>query len=96
MTIYDGIIPNPTFAVVEEGVAAIRKGNCDSVFAVSGRSAIDAAKVMASASTSKKPLAKLAGIMKVDQSLLTFYFLTTTSSSGSEVTTAAVISDTVT
>lgn len=95
-TIYDGIIPNPTFAVVEEGVAAIRTGQCDSVFAVGGGSAIDAAKVMASASTSKKPLAKLAGILKVDQPLLPFYVVATTSGTGSEVTTAAVISDTKT
>lgn len=95
-TVYDGIIPNPTFAVVEEGVAAIRKGQCDSVFAVGGGSAIDAAKVMASASTSKKPLDKLAGILKVDQPLLPFYVVATTSGTGSEVTTAAVISDTKT
>jgi alcohol dehydrogenase len=95
-TVYDRIIPNPTFAVVEEGVAAIRNGKCDSVFAVGGGSAIDAAKVMASASTSQKPLAKLAGILKVDQPLLPFYVVATTSGTGSEVTTAAVISDTQT
>ena len=28
ITIYDGIVPNPTFAVVEAGIAAIRNGNC--------------------------------------------------------------------
>ncbi|MDA4845167.1 iron-containing alcohol dehydrogenase [Hoeflea poritis] len=96
VTVYDGIIPNPTFAVVEEGVAAIRAGKCDSVFAVGGGSAIDAAKVMAAASTSKKSLDKLAGILKVDQPLLPFYVVATTSGTGSEVTTAAVISDTQT
>ena len=31
-TVFDGIIPNPTFAVVEEGVAAIRKGQCVTAF----------------------------------------------------------------
>lgn len=96
VTIYDGITPNPTFAVVEEGLSAVRKGSCDSVFAVGGGSAIDAAKVIASASTSKKPLAKLAGILKVDQPLLPFYVVATTSGTGSEVTSAAVISDTQT
>jgi alcohol dehydrogenase len=96
VTIYDDIVPNPTFAVVEAGIAAIRDGNCDSVFAVGGGSAIDAAKVMASASTSKKPLEKLAGILKIDQPLLPFYVVATTSGTGSEVTTAAVISDTQT
>ncbi|MEM8651869.1 MAG: iron-containing alcohol dehydrogenase [Pseudomonadota bacterium] len=96
ITIFDGIIPNPTFAVVEEGVEAIRSGDCDSIFVVGGGSAIDAAKVMASASTSKKSLNKLAGILKVDQPLLPFYVVATTSGTGSEVTTAAVISDTKT
>ena len=96
VTIFDGIIPNPTFAVVEDGIAAIREGGCDSVFAVGGGSAIDAAKVIASASTSKRPLAKLVGILKVDQPLLPFYVVATTSGTGSEVTSAAVISDTTT
>ncbi|MBO9479726.1 iron-containing alcohol dehydrogenase [Shimia sp. R11_0] len=96
VTIYEGIVPNPTFAVVQEGVDAIRNGNCDAVFAVGGGSAIDAAKVMAAASTSKKPLEKLAGILKVDQPLLPFYVVATTSGTGSEVTTVAVVSDTET
>ena len=95
-TVYDGIIPNPTLAVVEKGAEAIRSGRCDSVFAIGGGSAIDAAKVIAAAATSKKPLDKLAGILKVDQPLLPFYVVATTSGTGSEVTTAAVISDTIT
>ncbi len=96
VTVFDGIVPNPTFAVVEDGVTAIRAGKCDSVFAVGGGSAIDAAKVMAAASTSKRSVQKLAGILKVDRPLLPFYVVATTSGTGSEVTTAAVISDTET
>lgn len=96
VTVFDGIIPNPTFAVVEAGVEAAKTGNCDAVFAVGGGSAIDAAKVMASAATNKKPIPDLAGILKVDQPLLPFYVVATTSGTGSEVTTAAVISDTET
>lgn len=93
VTVFDGIIPNPTFAVVEAGIAAIQQGKCDSVFVVGGGSAIDAAKVMAAASTSRKPLEKRAGLLKVDRPLLPFYVVATTSGTGSEVTTAAVISD---
>ena len=96
VTIFDGIIPNPTFAVVEAGVAAAKAGQCDAVFAVGGGSAIDAAKVMASATTNNKPVPDLVGILKVDQPLLPFYVVATTSGTGSEVTTAAVISDTET
>ncbi len=96
VTIFDGIIPNPTFAVVEAGLNASRQNNCDAVFVVGGGSAIDAAKVMASASTSKKSLAQLTGFLKVDKPLLPFYAVPTTSGTGSEVTTVAVVSDTET
>lgn len=96
VTVFDGIIPNPTFAVVEAGLQASLENSCDAVFAVGGGSAIDAAKVIASASTSKKSLAKLTGILKVDRPLLPFYVVPTTSGTGSEVTSAAVISDTQT
>jgi len=96
VTVFDGIIPNPTFAVVEAGLKASRANMCDAVFAVGGGSAIDAAKVIAAASTSKKSLARLKGILKVDRPLLPFYVVPTTSGTGSEVTTAAVISDTQT
>ena len=96
VTVFDGIIPNPTFAVVEAGLKASRANDCDAVFAVGGGSAIDAAKVIAAASTSKKSLARLKGILKVDRPPLPFYVVPTTSGTGSEVTTAAVISDTET
>lgn len=93
VTVFDGTESNPAFAVVEEGLTAIGKGQFDSVFAVGGGSIIDAAKAKASVSTSKKPLARLAGILKIDRPLLPFYVVATTSGAGSEVTTAAVISD---
>lgn len=96
VTIFDEIVPNPTLAVVEAGLAASRENDCDAVFAVGGGSAIDVAKVIASASTSRKDLSKLAGILKVDRPLLPFYVAPTTSGTGSEVTSAAVISDTQT
>lgn len=96
VTLFDGIIPNPTFAVVEAGLATSRDNTCDAVFAVGGGSAIDAAKVIAAASTSRKSLTRLAGILKVDRPPLPFYVVPTTSGTGSEVTNAAVISDTTT
>ncbi len=96
VTVFSGIVPNPTFSVVEEGLATSLDNNCDAVFAVGGGSAIDTAKVIAAASTAGKDLAKLAGIMKIKKPLLPFYVVPTTSGTGSEVTTAAVISDTET
>ncbi|MEQ8825224.1 MAG: iron-containing alcohol dehydrogenase [Filomicrobium sp.] len=94
VTIFDGIIPNPTFAVVEAGLKASLENDCDSVFVVGGGSAIDSAKVIAAASTNKRGVRKLEGILKLKQHPLPFYVVPTTSGTGSEVTTAAVISDT--
>ena len=96
VTVFDGIIPNPTFEVVEAGLKASVENKCDAVFAVGGGSAIDTAKVIAAASTANKNLDKLAGILKVKTPLLPFFVVPTTSGTGSEVTTAAVISDTET
>ena len=93
VTVFDGIIPNPTFAVVEAGLKLSRENNCDSVLAIGGGSAIDAAKVIAAAHTAKKPLAKLVGNLKIKEAPLPFFAVPTTSGSGSEVTVAAVISD---
>lgn len=96
VSIFDGVTPNPTFDVVEAGLETSLRHACDAVFAVGGGSTIDAAKVIASASTSKKTVAKLAGILKVDRPPLPFYVAPTTSGTGSEVTTTAVISETQT
>lgn len=93
VTVFDGIVPNPTFAVVEAGLKACKDNECDAVFVVGGGSAIDSAKVIAAAATSRKTIAKLAGPLKVDRPLLPFYVVPTTSGTGSEVTNAAVISD---
>ena len=91
--VFDGIIPNPTFDVAEAGLKLSLQNRCDAVFAVGGGSAIDTAKVIAAASTSRQELPKLAGVLKIKVPLLPFYAVPTTSGTGSEVTTAAVISD---
>ncbi|CUH84994.1 iron-containing alcohol dehydrogenase [Thalassovita mediterranea] len=93
VTVFDGIIPNPTFAVVEAGLKLSRDNNCDSVLVIGGGSAIDAAKVIAATHAAKKPPQKLAGNLKVKEAPLPFFVVPTTSGSGSEVTVAAVISD---
>lgn len=92
VTIFDGIIPNPTFAVVEEGLALSRSNDCDVVLTIGGGSAIDAAKAIAAAHLDPRPLKQIAGNLKVRKTL-PFFAVPTTSGSGSETTMAAVISD---
>ncbi|MEM1182250.1 MAG: iron-containing alcohol dehydrogenase [Acidobacteriota bacterium] len=94
VTIFDGVVPNPTFAVVEDALGLSRANGCDSVFAVGGGSAIDVGKVVAAASVDGRDLHRLAGLFKIKKTPLPLYAVPTTSGSGSEATAAAVISDT--
>lgn len=92
-SIFDGVLPDPTYDQVEDGLAILKKNNCDSVLAVGGGSSIDAAKVIAARATNNKSIRKLAGMFKVFKAILPLYAIPTTAGTGSEVTVAAVVSD---
>ena len=91
--IYDGILPDPTFAMVDEGLALQQQHKCDSVLAIGGGSSIDCAKTIASAATNGRDGRKLEGYFKVKAMPLPLFALPTTSGTGSEATIAAVVSD---
>ena len=91
--IYDGIRPDPTFAIVNEGLELLRREACDGVVAFGGGSAMDAAKVMAIAATNRRAPEKLVGILKGLRKPLPFYAVPTTAGTGSETTVASVISE---
>ena len=91
--IYDGICPDPTFAIVNEGLALLRRESCDGVVAFGGGSAMDAAKVMALAATNRRAPEKLVGILKGLKKPLPFFAVPTTAGTGSETTVASVISE---
>ncbi|MEM9541552.1 MAG: iron-containing alcohol dehydrogenase [Cyanobacteria bacterium P01_E01_bin.42] len=96
VTVFDGIIPNPTYEVIEEGIRACQENDCDSVFAIGGGSAIDAAKAIAACSSNNVSIERVVGLLKVKKPTLPFYVVPTTSGTGSEVTSSAVISETQT
>ena len=93
VTVFDGVVPNPTHDTIEAGLAVGNQGQCDSVIAVGGGSAIDTAKVVAACLANDLPPQQVVGIRKIRKSPLPFYAVPTTSGTGSEVTNAAVISD---
>lgn len=93
VTVFDGIIPNPTYEVIEDGIRAGKENNCDSIFAVGGGSTIDAAKAIAACYSNDVGVEQVVGLLKVKQPTLPFYAVPTTSGTGSEATNAAVISD---
>ena len=53
--VYDGVLPDPTTTVVDNGIAALEAEGCDGVLAIGGGSSIDAAKVIALASACDRP-----------------------------------------
>lgn len=94
--IYDGVLPDPTYDQVEEGLKIYRQNGCDAVLAVGGGSPIDCAKVIAARVTNNRPVKKLAGMFKVWTPPAPLFAIPTTAGTGSEVTVAAVVSDPVT
>ena len=96
VTVFDGIIPNPTYEVIEAGIRLCRENGCDSVFVVGGGSAMDAAKVIAACCSNDATVKQVVGLLKIKKPTLPFYAVPTTSGTGSEVTNAAVISETKT
>lgn len=91
--VFDAILPDPTYAMCAEGLAALKSGGCDSVVALGGGSVIDTAKIVRMAATHKKPVEKFAGLLPCRNSGLPFICIPTTAGTGSEATAAAVITD---
>lgn len=94
VVVFDGVEPDPSFKVVDAGLAALKLNQCDTVLAVGGGSSIDSAKVMALAAANDKTPRQLEGMLKARKPSLPLYAIPTTAGTGSEVTVAAVITDT--
>jgi alcohol dehydrogenase class IV len=92
--VYDGVLPDPTFDQIDEGLARLRSEKCDAVLAIGGGSAMDASKVIATLVTNDKPVLKLEGLFKVSNPMLPLFVVPTTAGTGSEATIVAVVSDT--
>lgn len=90
---YDGVLPDPTYAQVAEGVVVLRQHNSEVVFAIGGGSSIDCAKIIAASATSDDNPEDWVGFGKVKHEVLPLYVIPTTSGTGSEATSGAVISN---
>ena len=91
--IYDGIVPDPTFDIVNAGLDLLRQEACEGIVAFGGGSAMDAAKVIAVAAANNRAPEKLVGYFKGRKKPLPLYAVPTTAGTGSEATIASVISD---
>jgi alcohol dehydrogenase class IV len=93
-TVFSGVKPDPTDENVRDGLAFLRKTNCDFVIGLGGGSPMDAAKVIAVAATNDAPLREFAGYHRIARAGLPLVCIPTTAGTGSEVTKVAVITDT--
>lgn len=92
--VFDGVQPDPTFAIVADARQAC--AGCDAVVAVGGGSVLDTAKAVAAAVANHTSAEALAGMLKVRRRPLPLIAVPTTAGTGSETTVAAIISDTAT
>ena len=90
--VYEGITPDPTFSVVEEGLKHSVDNNCDAILAIGGGSVIDASKIIAISQATKRKPQKCMGLLKAGK-IVPLYCIPTTAGTGSEATLGAVVSD---
>ncbi|MCB1703801.1 MAG: iron-containing alcohol dehydrogenase [Halioglobus sp.] len=91
--VFDGVLPDPTEAVVDQGIDCFQRERCDSVLAFGGGSSIDAAKVIALGSANNCKAAACIGAKKCKRPAVPFFAVPTTAGTGSEATFIAVISN---
>jgi alcohol dehydrogenase len=92
--IFDGVLPNPTIAIVNKIMEAYKTNDCDGLISIGGGSAHDAAKAAALLLSNRKPIRKYQGLNVTKHKLLMpLICVNTTAGTGSEVTNVAVITD---
>ncbi|MGU5964755.1 lactaldehyde reductase [Klebsiella aerogenes] len=83
--LFDNVFPNPTEALVQQGIAAFRAAQCDYIIAFGGGSPIDTAKAVKILSANPAPSTAYAGVPLVA--------INTTAGTAAEMTSNAVIID---
>lgn len=91
---YDGVVPNPTNEVVEEGYAIAKANQVDAIVAVGGGSSIDTAKAINVLLANGGNIMDYEGIGNVPKPVLPLIAIPTTAGTSSEITNVAALVDT--
>lgn len=94
VTVFDGVIPNPTNEVVEEAAAIALQNQIDVFVAVGGGSCIDLTKAVNILMSNPGPIGQYSGIGLVKKSVLPLIAIPTTAGTSSEITNVVVLTDT--
>jgi len=91
--LFDGVFPNPTEALVQEGFAAYQQAGCDYLIAFGGGSPIDTAKAIKILTANPGPSTAYSGVGKVKNAGVPLVAINTTAGTAAEMTSNAVIID---
>ncbi len=94
ITIFNGVIPNPTNELVEEAAALALKDRIDVFVAVGGGSCIDLTKAVNILMTNPGPIGQYGGIGMVKNAVLPLIAIPTTTGTSSEITNVVALTDT--
>ena len=94
VTVFDGVIPNPTNEVVEEAAEIAQRENIDVFVAVGGGSSIDLTKAVNILMTNPGPIGQYGGIGLVKEPILPLIAIPTTAGTSSEITNVVALTDT--
>lgn len=94
ITVFDGVMPNPTNEAVEEAAALAQKEEIDVFVAVGGGSSIDLAKAVNILMSNPGPIGQYGGIGKVKEPVLPLIAIPTTAGTSSEITNVVALTDT--
>lgn len=92
--VFDGVIPNPTNEVVEEGAAIAKAEQVDGFVAAGGGSSIDLAKAINVLMTNPGTIGEYGGIGMVKNICLPLIAIPTTAGTSSEITNVSALIDT--
>ncbi|XDK23810.1 lactaldehyde reductase [Kosakonia cowanii] len=91
--LFDGVFPNPTEALVQEGFAAYQQAGCDYLIAFGGGSPMDIAKAIKILTANPGPSTAYSGVGKVKNAGVPLVAINTTAGTAAEMTSNAVIID---
>ncbi len=94
VTVFDGVIPNPTNEVVEEAAKIAHEEEIDVFVAVGGGSSIDLTKAVNILMTNPGPIGQYGGIGMVKKPVLPLIAIPTTAGTSSEITNVVALTDT--
>lgn len=92
-SLFVGALPNPPAKCVHAGAKQYQKGNCTSILAIGGGSAMDVAKMIGVVASHGGRIDRYLGPNKITKNIPPLYCVATTYGTGSEVTPFAVLTN---